>query len=879
MRKRFGLYISTMLMILTASVCVAAGKAETAKFESLWKSPSPVVVPVLADGNGQVAVQFPAVPKKRGCIVVIRFKAYLKTPAYAGWGNYLSLDLNGKRIGAEVDGVKSRLLNREKTMQTQIGAAGLWKDGMLLSMFAPNGDELDPRIVSDRGEGCRYLMDISDLSNRVVVGWDDRIESQETNNLRFTSTYRILSSGDTAPCRELIVENLEAGYISENDVKDLRQATLLQMKSILGPSISAGDGKISVGKDGAVELRVGDESYYFTAAYSYPGIDAIRYNGMGQAVESTPDWKIVSKRSGNKIKVTGDWKDYKVRRTIISDGDRFRVYDEITNKTDKPLGMEIRYNTLTNAPFTSQNVFLCGSASLAGTDNCGTNPSIFIQQPGSSMGLVVEDTLFRLQMEVSKRDNSIEYASKHFGLEAHKSYTVEWTIYPSKSTDYWEFVNRVRRDWNVNYTLLGPCPFGDEYPLEGRKGLLYPMNPWYDFDSNNKMLNAESFKAIIVPKVKKLLAVQPDAIPMGMLNTNLVPFDTRDFGGNIPQGTLDLSSALRKGYGLELTADQTEFIKKSLWWDSVIKTDDGRAIIDTYYAPSPYSDFMVYPVVGNYQYKFMLWECDLLMKECGMKGVYMDQFNLAGINLKQPGRCDYSKWDGHTVDLKPNGEIARMFTDGTYVGSSARAGILRHIIDNGGVAMINGHPVERETRGLPVQSFAESEWDLSSPEDLLSWKEPPYVPIIAEGHLSSPISLGIRPGRFGQFGTDNWAEIIQKWVIACLKNGSLYCYYAYTIPTSGPGAGEYGIINHMYPFTPVELHSGWLIGKERILTAKSGSFYWNNPVKPEVLAFDSKGYQIKPENLKMVQHDKGWQVDLKINDWQETAVIKDRAEK
>ena len=89
MRKRFGLYITTMLLILTASVCVAAGKAETAKFESIWKSPSTVIVPVLADRNGQAAVQFPAVPKKRGCIVVIRFKAYLKTPSYAGWGELL----------------------------------------------------------------------------------------------------------------------------------------------------------------------------------------------------------------------------------------------------------------------------------------------------------------------------------------------------------------------------------------------------------------------------------------------------------------------------------------------------------------------------------------------------------------------------------------------------------------------------------------------------------------------------------------------------------------------------------------------------------------------------------------------------------------------
>ena len=84
---------------------------------------------------------------------------------------------------------------------------------------------------------------------------------------------------------------------------------------------------------------------------------------------------------------------------------------------------------------------------------------------------------------------------------------------------------------------------------------------------------------------------------------------------------------------------------------------------------------------------------------------------------------------------------------------------------------------------------------------------------------------------------------------------------------------DYGIINHMFPFTPVELHAGWLIGKERILTAKSGHFHWSHPEKPIVLAFDSKGYKIEPRHLTLVKNGNGWDVDLAITDWQSTAVI------
>jgi hypothetical protein len=50
----------------------------------------------------------------------------------------------------------------------------------------------------------------------------------------------------------------------------------------------------------------------------------------------------------------------------------------------------------------------------------------------------------------------------------------------------------------------------------------------------------------------------------------------------------------------------------------------------------------------------------------------------------------------------------------------------------------------------------------------------------------------------------------------------------------------------MYPFTPVELHSGWLVGEERILTCVSGEFGWRGE-KPEVdvFVFDELGREVK----------------------------------
>ena len=50
-----------------------------------------------------------------------------------------------------------------------------------------------------------------------------------------------------------------------------------------------------------------------------------------------------------------------------------------------------------------------------------------------------------------------------------------------------------------------------------------------------------------------------------------------------------------------------------------------------------------------------------------------------------------------------------------------------------------------------------------------------------------------------------------------MKNGALY--YHYNNQAACPT-----ITTKMYPFTPVEIHSGWLLGRERILTTHSGEF-------------------------------------------------------
>jgi hypothetical protein len=109
-------------------------------------------------------------------------------------------------------------------------------------------------------------------------------------------------------------------------------------------------------------------------------------------------------------------------------------------------------------------------------------------------------------------------------------------------------------------------------------------------------------------------------------------------------------------------------------------------------------------------------------------------------------------------------------------------------------------------------------------------------------------------------------------VITYLRHGLVYYHYNTEIPSSGPGSGEYGPINRMFPITPLGLHKGWLEGEERIITAVSGTYFRPGKQRPIVHVFDNNG-RGEPAQVDISRSANRWQVKLTLKDWQEIAVI------
>jgi hypothetical protein len=76
-----------------------------------------------------------------------------------------------------------------------------------------------------------------------------------------------------------------------------------------------------------------------------------------------------------------------------------------------------------------------------------------------------------------------------------------------------------------------------------------------------------------------------------------------------------------------------------------------------------------------------------------------------------------------------------------------------------------------------------------------------------EGNLGTPLGYAASRADFG-----NWTRAIR---LASLLVGTRYTY-------------EHEISSHVFPFTPIELHAGYLLGQERIITIHSGNYGWPN---------------------------------------------------
>ncbi len=624
---------------------------------------------------------------------------------------------------------------------------------------------------------------------------------------------------------------------------------------------------VKVSSEGAVQMDTGNESYLVESSYSYPG-ERLGWNRLASSGSGgEPNWKPKVRRKGDAIEIEAGGRFYNLLRRVRIGKGRIEFEDTLTNVRSEPTPV-IVWNNLTS-PQAFRETFTPGGAEV---------PLIYLSGEKDALGVVAEDNLSRLRFEpsVGVPANLARFRVSNFALDVGKSCTLRWSVYLlDKGADYFDLVNRVRKDWNSTFTLSGPFSFFDmnssllDQPEDlkaylQRKHLgVVALSPWLDYDpgSSDRVWSREEYKVKAQKAIRALKAADPKIKCVGSIETDWVTLDPAKIKGGekIPN--------YLTGSGM-LNAEQTRILDDAnlLWKDSVKRREDGNLTLELYMrGGKPQTALSVYPAIGNYQFEFLMGQVKFLLDEAGTDGFYIDEFSQGWGG----GFPSYEGWDGVSVATDSrSGEIRRKYVDCSLAGIEARVKLVDYALKRGCVVIANTYSTSMDEQSLPVNRFSET-WGSFDPMLTPDGVEPPPIADLFRGNLASPIGLGI----LGKPEKKDTARRMMKAVATYLRHGTLfYHYYLEDIPELGPGSGEYGPVNHTFPITPLELHKGWVLGKERILTCVSGKYDWKHPDKPKVYRFDLDGREA-PTAFPVTRTIEGWQIDVKIKDWAEIVVV------
>ena len=229
------------------------------------------------------------------------------------------------------------------------------------------------------------------------------------------------------------------------------------------------------------------------------------------------------------------------------------------------------------------------------------------------------------------------------------------------------------------------------------------------------------------------------------------------------------------------------------------------------------------------------------------------KFDIDGIYLDESTYCSYTVhygdnvWDGCSVELDKNFNVKRKFSFVPLVKLQFTLNFFDRVLNHHKKLFIaNFGPETRSELKYKIVRFEEtssSRW-------------------IALSHLYTPIQLG------DILTYKNTPEDMAKDQRNALLRGALYYHYNGT-------TGCPSLTSRMYPFTPVELHSGYLIGEERILTVYSGEFGWYGKKHlAQVYVFDHLGREVKDYPAGVVNSKAGVVTRLELKKDHAASLVK-----
>ncbi len=613
---------------------------------------------------------------------------------------------------------------------------------------------------------CRFSLDVTDL-----------IRLGEKNILRLENRMTI---GDCP----LFVQNLELTSTPPEADWSLM---------LLEPDLSPLSGMTAPRKNWRVPIR-----------YRTDADGKVLINGFRIATDLTiPEgrWLPVG-RSANAY--------YSVERKLETFENYLRLSDTVTNISDQPVGLMIRYAVDGREP-RAKSLRLNGFLQIGRTGKRdeqilnAENPSLYVAAENSGIGLLAVDDALRANLATGgTADESYYMMNRRLVIDPGKSHTTVVEVYPTRSNDYFDFVNAARRNKRVNFRLdnlvfaHGFSQYVARRPKEDFVNFVRWHKPYY------LGLDTQTY---ITPEGHQIAPRDLEDYVWGsplLLTERFAP---------LRQATLLLKKrfaevdpnlhfvAYHNSYQIPSPDTATRY-PNELWRDR-----DGRPM--TY---SRVKSQRILPTERNATGKAQFETFDRFYIPNRI-GLFWDES--IGVD---PLYSYHTPWDGFSGELDPETfQLRQKITNIILYTQNYQLAVLKHFKQAGLPVVCNFEPgTWTVAEGGPVLRFVEGHDPMSGNRT----------------HFYSPVAWGAAD-----------TELTEADLAGTMRNhlsqGALFMYY------SRKFEHDDNFIQDFYPITPLELHTGYVIGKEKIITMRSGTFSWNDDASPVAVVFDRNGFRCR----------------------------------
>ncbi|MBR7144614.1 MAG: hypothetical protein IKD10_06690 [Lentisphaeria bacterium] len=748
---------------------------------------------------------FPAMPEKADMVPVLRCKLYSYSTAASGCNFNVQIKVNGKYLTRYTEHESERLIGRNPVFGLILGKTvrefPVFAGNNIMTVFAPDAGTAD-MTVTDRMGGT-FIFDIS-----------DRVRGVDGNSIVFRNI-RAQYPGRM----DLLAQNIQIGYMRKKDlpqtanklvsrgrIADMvkhRSLTLLQgskggfvLKNAAGQQLMA-ETLMSVSANGKVLLRAEDGG-------------AVPANAV-----------VTTRKNADGYSVKAELVNGLVMERVITLQDDLLKWREIwTNKSSKNLGVPFRHRfALLN---TDTKFYVAGDGDNGSKLSAPANPTLFLQDKKTlnGFGISAENDWTRLLVGLRANGGTAEFYSNQLALPPGKSIELAFAINCETSgKGYWGFINRLRRRWLGTETLSAPAPFFWRCKFQDAPGK----------DAAEKVRNAYNHLGPTIVAATRWSRLGGDISTVvgnrypkradGSVDTEkFTTFEHRKFFSKEYAEHLKLlaeNAPEAKLIVMTHPAMEVVYTKDADKWPyaaDAIKTAAGKCFNEPYYSRAHlgkkrvdegWAIYYYVPRQGGKYAQLLLNDIKHQLGKLGGPGVYFDEFTFGG-STRGYSRYDYSSSDGYSADLDSNGNVLHFKSDNAMTAGAFRRELTDWVAGQGKYFYANGGgPALMSEQRMPVLFFVEGGNGHGN---------------LALGHLSQvPLALG----NYGDFKSRKGIFEAAK---AALSIGSVYSPH-WNCNLLLKHRNEF--LCRMYPITVMELNSGTITGKERLITSRSGTFGWN----------------------------------------------------